>query len=468
MGKYDPIENTPSQDRTAQASAQLQQFAELRQAVYDESIDARKVETGDLDEVDFKEKYGQSTHAWKLNNAAGYFEEQKKKAANTPGARITLPEENFFSSIYNGNPNMAYTRPNQTTAATIAGTESFNNELIESVLPMPILETGQAVKAYKKAKGIFGKSMGSKNVDNSVRAHDIRTNPDIEVQTIVPEGESFIFGQKIPVNINTGNTLQDEFIQETKEWYASPQFKKIMKEQNPDVDIDLYKQATLRNLENKLSVSSLHVSEGAVGTYYPKYRQDPNVTITPNASLKARVKHAIGNDDVSRGDLPGRAFVDKNAAATYHELGHLKTNSDELLPSSLTKEELEAEYIGPKNYKEDFTKPTEFEVRAQQVRKDLKKKGIADFHNEDITEDHLEQYLASAEDSPASLLLKDLGLLNESDLKKQLLSTDAESLFRSYSKKFIASKINTLLGGAAVVSVGGKSIYDATLDNMYE
>ena len=134
---------------------------DARGAYIQASIDARKVETGEMDEVDFKETYGKSTHAWKLKHSSGYAEQQKKVADNTPGARITLPEENLNSSIYTGNPNMAYARPNQTTAATIAGTESFNNEVIEAVLPIPFLETGQLAKGYKAAKGLFNKGINS-------------------------------------------------------------------------------------------------------------------------------------------------------------------------------------------------------------------------------------------------------------------------------------------------------------------
>ena len=191
---------------------------DTRGAYIQASIDARRVETGDMDEVDFKETYGQSTHAWKLKHSTGYMEEQKKVATNTPGARITLPEENFFSSIYNGNPNMAYTRPNQTTAATIAGTESFNNEVIEAVLPIPFLETGQVAKVAKKAESLFTKGVRS----SASEAVTTVKNTPVAKLTDVPK-------------INKGPISAPEDIPQTSidwgKWNSSiPHNKELMKE----------------------------------------------------------------------------------------------------------------------------------------------------------------------------------------------------------------------------------------------
>lgn len=247
------------------------------------------------------------------------------------------------------------------------------------------------------------------NVNAGRFDHDVTINKDL----IWKHKED---GKTIPYNNKTNKSLQEEYIEELKAYYDSPEFNRIMREEYPDVDIDKYKQVTLENLEKEITYNLEKQIPNSSGVYYRKNSNDAVFISKPN--FRQRVNVANQNKTIPEGE--GQSYL-KNMSATDHELSHQRTNSNELLPDYLTRDylwnntkrqikdspmnEISGEY-GHYNY---YSYPTEFEVRLRQLKKDLKREGIVDYFNTPVEEHHIQTLLdrhSSLTDEYADIMKK--------------------------------------------------------------
>ena len=114
-----------------------------------------------------------------------------------------------------------------------------------------------------------------------------------------------------------------------------------MRDEYPDVDVELYKKHTLDNLKNKLTYSKEGVADDAIGTYYPS-RSSSTVYVpghTPTFKQKVNNANTLSPEMSSASGNKRKSFV-IDMSATDHELSHQRTNTDELLPEYLTQDYL--------------------------------------------------------------------------------------------------------------------------------
>lgn len=239
-----------------------------------------------------------------------------------------------------------------------------------------------------------------KNVNMGRYDHDLDVNPNLSWRS-----DELVSGTKglRPYNSKSGKYLQDEYVDNLKNWYESPEFNRIMREEYPNVDIEKYKQSTLKNLQKPITYNLEKQKPKSAGIYYPKNSNDAVFVGRPNFSQRVRV--ANQNKEIPEGE--GQSYL-KHFSATDHELSHQRTNSTELLPDYLTQEYLWkntrpsiqeqpmskafSEYGDYKYY----SNPTEFEVRMRQLREDLKREGIVDYFKEPIQQKHIEELAAKS------------------------------------------------------------------------
>lgn len=259
-----------------------------------------------------------------------------------------------------------------------------------------------------------------------------------------------------PYNKQTEKTMQQEYIDNMKNYYESPEFNRIMDEEYPEVDKEMYKQKTLDNLQNPLTFSQDKVSANASGTYYSKNSSDALYTPNHKPSFKQRIANANTRDpsmSYDFSDKKGKSFV-KHFRAVDHELGHQRTNSNELIPSFLTRDFLQDNFNAnakanlkaenafglKKEFGGDYhANPTEFEVRMRQLKTDLKNKGIADYFQRPIKPDDIYNLIDA----------------------KVGISKDTNDLLSFYSPEFLAKMAKvvpvlgaTVAGGAAALKTG--------------
>lgn len=295
-------------------------------------------------------------------------------------------------------------RPDYSVDDALAGkrtqTEDYEQGLYDIGLGLATLGTGPIAKAgvkkaIKKLKNTdnFSSSVLKNNINESRFDHNVLINKDL--RWFRKED-----GSNIPFNEKTGKSLQQEYIEDIKAYYDSPEFNRIMKEEYPDIDVEKYKQATLENLEKEITFNIEKQSPRSMGIYYPKDSND--LVYVSRPSFRQRVNHANLKKDIPEGE--GQAYL-RNMLATDHELSHQRTNSKELLPDYLTKNYLwenvkpsiknspTSEGSGAVKAYSYYSRPSEFEVRLRQLKKDLKREGIVDYFQKPIEEHHIQSLL---------------------------------------------------------------------------
>lgn len=332
-------------------------------------------------------------------------------------------------------------------------------------------------EAYQSIKGLSKEGGLSKLVNESRYEHNLKNNPNL---TWRDDGDGLLK----PYNTKSGKLLQEEYIDNLKSYYDSPEFKRIMKEHHPDVDIETYKQKTLQNLENPISSNPKEVGNN-LGVYKTKASSDAVYLPGHTPTFKQKVNNANTNK-FSSNDR-GKSYL-KVFDATDHELSHQRTNADELLPNFLTDEflkknvkpeinnELEiVKDLGENSVQFDNfkyqTRPTEFEVRLRQLKEDLKSNNINDYFKNPMTEEHINDLLKpELEQSKIEQELftsfnkkyreaKNSGMNNQElqklkdsyfedldkiKIKKNTISGDTQDLLKYYSPKFLAEIANKL------------------------
>ena len=312
--------------------------------------------------------------------------------------------------------------------------------------------------------------------------HDLETNPNI----VYKESES---GKIIPFNIKTNKSLQEEYVDNMKSYYDSPEFKRIMKEEHPNVNIEQYKKVTLENLENELTYNPLEVPEEYGGAYTLK---NSSLAVYPpwrRSTFAERVNNANTNkfQILER----GKSHIN-DPSATWHELSHQRTNADELLPNEFTRSHIEENSLPFAEDLEYYGMPTEFEVRLRQLKEDLKTQGINDYFTAPVTEEHINMLDAAKLKAETDNLftqakfkyreLKESGAPEETlksvqnqyyDNLKTLenkmggikTSTDTQDLLARWPAKFLAEKARTL---PALVPITGAVGGTALLANPWQ
>jgi hypothetical protein len=320
-----------------------------------------------------------------------------------------------------------------------------------------------------------------------INNHSTVSNPNIQIATIG--------NKKIPLNNNTGKTLQEEYVENLKAYYDSPEFKRIMKEHYPDVDIETYKATTLENLQKELTVGEIG-EKNAAGVYFSKNSSGVNYPAGYTPSFAERVVNANTNPQMYSGR--GGTSIVSDTGATWHELGHQRTNNNELLPDFLTKKYLQqnsTQYDNP-FYEADnmdyFADPSEFEVRLKQLKEDLKTEGIADYFQRPISAEDIKKSSAfRLKDTQKNMIREmrdvrkrmeklgasseDLKLLSKTfnkdvDKVEQIIrpySTETQQLIENWSPSFLAKmagRIPLTIPGV----IGGGFLANQQLNKTYK
>ena len=324
----------------------------------------------------------------------------EKRGASSP-LNDVLDFVNPFSYYYAGKDAL------RGVGQTAEGIYNLNPNQISSGLTQAglgvlgaIPAVGELKPALKGASKVFSKKLPftkylPKNINMGRYDHDLDVNPNLSWRS-----DELVSGTKglRPYNSKTGTYLQDDYIDNIKNWYESSEFKRIMKEEYPNVDIEKYKQSTLENLQKPITYNLEKQIPNSAGVYYPKNSNDAVFIGRPNFSQRVRV--ANQNKQIPEGE--GQSYL-KHFSATDHELSHQRTNSRELLPDYLTQEYLwkntrpsiqekpMSEVMSQFGDYKYYSDPTEFEVRMRQLREDLKREGIVDYFKEPIQQKHIEE-----------------------------------------------------------------------------
>lgn len=333
-------------------------------------------------------------------------------------------------------------------------------------------------EAYQSVKGLSKESQIEKLTEQASRFdHNLKNNPNLAWRD---EGDGLLK----PYNTKSGKLLQEEYVDNLKSYYDSPEFKRIMQEHYPDVNIETYKQKTLENLQSPITYNPKETGNN-LGVYKTKNSSDATYIPGYKPTFKQKVNNANTNkwSSEDRGKSYLRVFD-----ATDHELSHQRTNADELLPNFLDEEFLQKN-VKPEIHEElnvvkdlgensvqydNFkyqTKPTEFEVRLRQLKEDLKSNNINDYFNQPTTEEHINSLLKpELEQAKQETDLftsfnksyreaKNKGVsgeelqkikdkyfedLDKIKVKKHNISGDTQDLLKYYSPKFLSEMANKL------------------------
>lgn len=305
--------------------------------------------------------------------------------------------------------------------------------------------------------------------------HDIESNPNI----VYKESES---GNIIPFNNATGKPLQEEYVNNMKEYYNSPEFKRIMKEEYPDVDVAQYKKVTLENLEKELIYNPREVADNYGGVYTTKNSSSAAYMPGNAPTFKQRVANANTNDYQYQNNN-GVSYI-SDPSTTWHELSHQRTNAAELLPNQLTRSHLEENALPFAENLEYHAMPTEFDVRLRQLKEDLKTQGINDYFNTPVTAEHISKLDASKLKDEGDFLFKEMKNqyreLKNSGASEDVLekvknqyfnnigkldekmgtiktSTDTQDLLKRWTPEFLAKKARTLPALFPAAGIAGGS-----------
>lgn len=373
--------------------------------------------------------------------------------------------------------------------------------------------TGTTAEAFSDAAETTA-TVGKEPVDLSKLPNRFNTNGsnadnlDFRRVRLTDKDEPVI----IPYIKGTDIPFHRAYRQDMVSYFNSPQFHSIMDTHYPGVDKELYKENILKNLESPLVYNPNFVSETAAGTYYPYGTRSDlgrNVFSLGAPKLQTKVKYANTYHSAPElekfGEKAGNSYVNSEYAVK-HEYRHQATNSEELLPESLTKEDLlnnltpegkvlmEKEIAENKKYRVDnyYSNPTEFDVRIRRLKDDLKENGIVDYFNEPVTQEHIAQLLeqqkaydeyekvgteklwqeftagrkeiknnpnlTEAQKKEATDLLKekyqkDQDLMDASKPAPPKINKDTKDLLRYWSTEFLANKAG-ILPAAIPVGIG--------------
>ena len=373
--------------------------------------------------------------------------------------------------------------------------------------------TGTTAEAFSDAAETTA-TVGKEPVDLSKLPNRFNTNGsnadnlDFRRVRLTDKDEPVI----IPYIKGTDIPFHRAYRQDMVSYFNSPQFHSIMDTHYPGVDKELYKENILKNLESPLVYNPNFVSETAAGNYHRHTSRSDlgrNVFSLGAPKLQTKVKYANtyhSAPELERfGEKAGNSYVNSEYAVK-HEYRHQATNSDELLPESLTKEDLlnnltpegkvlmEKEIAENKKYRVDnyYSNPTEFDVRIRRLKDDLKENGIVDYFNEPVTQEHIAQLLeqqkaydeyekigteklwqeftagrreiknnpnlTEAQKKEATDLLKekyekDQDLMDASKPVAPKINKDTKDLLRYWSTEFLANKAG-ILPAAIPVGIG--------------
>ena len=373
--------------------------------------------------------------------------------------------------------------------------------------------TGTTAEAFSDAAETTA-TVGKEPVDLSKLPNRFNTNGsnadnlDFRRVRLTDKDEPVI----IPYIKGTDIPFHRAYRQDMVSYFNSPQFHSIMDTHYPGVDKELYKENILKNLESPLVYNPNFVSETAAGNYHRHTSRSDlgrNVFSLGAPKLQTKVKYANtyhSAPELERfGEKAGNSYVNSEYAVK-HEYRHQATNSEELLPESLTKEDLlnnltpegkvlmEKEIAENKKYRVDnyYSNPTEFDVRIRRLKDDLKENGIVDYFNEPVTQEHIAQLLeqqkaydeyekigteklwqeftagrreiknnpnlTEAQKKEATDLLKekyekDQDLMDASKPAAPKINKDTKDLLRYWSTEFLANKAG-ILPAAIPVGIG--------------
>ena len=328
-------------------------------------------------DIKFREKYQTSPHRYRYDNDPKYKQE------------IDSTAQAAKSKVYqtaNVDPNAMFMLPNKNISGQAAADyQNFHKELISNFIPIPgIAELSKGknvVKEEQVGKSIYDKviypnketklskdlepylskkilsesdqdkvfnsfltpeaqakklkertinydkdgNIIKRNIQESRFDHNLKNNPNLAWRD---EGDGLLK----PYNTKSEKLLQEEYVDNLKSYYDSPEFNRIMNEHYPDVNIETYKQKTLQNLENPITYNP-EATGNNLGVYRSKSSSNAVYVPGHNPTFKQKVNNANTNlyssDDMGKSSL--RVFD-----ATDHELSHQRTNSNELLPEFLT------------------------------------------------------------------------------------------------------------------------------------
>lgn len=276
----------------------------------------------------------------------------------------------------------------------------------------------------------------------------------------------------VPFNNETKKTVQQEHIDNLKEYYNSKAFNEKMDNNYPNVNKELYKEKTLQNLEEPLYYSTEPSDMDALGFYRKKHSTEGVYMPGYTPTFQQKVLNANTNKNYKNFSSGSGISKVQDMGAVHHELNHQSVNSDELLPDWLTQEELHKNKLisltndelteGKYNFNNYYSKPQEFDVRIKQLRQDLKSAKIKDYFNtNDFNVDDINN-LIELDHNPKEF--QDFSKIHKKWKNKEItneeynlakrnydetesinrLHSDTKDLLKYYQKEFLAKALQIL------------------------
>lgn len=122
-----------------------------------------------MPDKDFETKYKVHKHGWSLMNSPEYAAEVEAGIDKNNPNTIDYQKTSFLNRTYEGNPNLAYTRTNQSGTDMIKGMEQAHMNVVGAVLPIPFLDApimGKSIMGsiLKASKGFKGANTAAKEI----------------------------------------------------------------------------------------------------------------------------------------------------------------------------------------------------------------------------------------------------------------------------------------------------------------
>jgi hypothetical protein len=368
--------------------------------------------------------------------------------------------------------------------------------------------TSSAGDQYFSTRNEFFKTPGETpvkkltDIQNNAFPKSISTIDDIKADRVFKTDESRNI-TKQPWNRTTDKSVQSEFIKEQTDYMNSDAFADKMKEYYPDINIEDYKKVILHNLKAPIEAIPPNIENPSnfAGFYMPKSSVPEGSTIMDKNSLTFRSKLNLAAEEMDKPAFQsrwnaGRSFTNNLGSTVEHELGHQRTNADWLLPDHLKKDFLlqnattEGKALGAKEGDASYglsayhSKPTEFDTRLLNMKRDLKRQNLIDYTtSNEFTPEHIKKLKLTENVErrvPKSERLKDVedaykvGDISPAKYKRfkhfyekgyindqvSLTSTrhgsqDSESLLKYWSPEFLADQMRKLPAVAAPIGLAG-------------